>query len=192
MQALVETLLRQARLENRQEVVLTVVDVAALFRRVSEARTVQLAEKNITLHVMPTEVNVAAEPALLEQALGNLLDNAIDFTPESGRITLSAEVDRNTSPLRCWIPVVVFLTTRFHVFLNAFTLCLVQMGKKAAVWGWRSSVRSPVCLTAKSRCATCRKVACWPRFDFTVTSHSFKFFPHSLRILLPLQRRRLC
>ncbi|MCE2220692.1 two-component system sensor histidine kinase CreC, partial [Streptococcus thermophilus] len=39
MQALVETLLRQARLENRQEVVLTVVDVAALFRRVSEART---------------------------------------------------------------------------------------------------------------------------------------------------------
>lgn len=70
MQALVETLLRQARLENRQEVVLTVVDVAALFRRVSEARTVQLAEKNITLHVMPTEVNVAAEPALLEQALG--------------------------------------------------------------------------------------------------------------------------
>ena len=154
MQALVETLLRQARLENRQEVVLTAVDVAALFRRVSEARTVQLAEKNITLHVMPTEINVAAEPALLEQALGNLLDNAIDFTPESG--------------------------------------CRVQMGKKSAVWGWRLSVRSPVCLTAKSRCATCRKVACWPRFDFTVTSHSFKFFPHSLRILLSLQRRRLC
>lgn len=25
-----------------------------------------------------------------------------------------------------------------------------------------------------------------------ITSHSFKFFPHSLRILLPLQRRRLC
>ncbi|MFP1558078.1 hypothetical protein ACLB1T_16595 [Escherichia coli] len=107
--------------------------MAALFRRVSEARTVQLAEKNITLHVMPTEVNVAAEPALLEQALGNLLDNAIDFTPESGRITLSAEWIRNTSPLRCWIPVVVFLTTRCHVFLNAFTLCRVQMGKKAAV-----------------------------------------------------------
>ncbi|MGS3719819.1 two-component system sensor histidine kinase CreC [Escherichia coli] len=100
MQALVETLLRQARLENRQEVVLTVVDVAALFRRVSEARTVQLAEKNITLHVMPTEVNVAAEPALLEQALGNLLDNAIDFTPESGRITLSAEVDQEHVALK--------------------------------------------------------------------------------------------
>lgn len=72
MQALVETLLRQARLENRQEVVLTAVDVAALFRRVSEAHRA-VGRKNITLHVMPTEINVAAEPALLEQALGNLL-----------------------------------------------------------------------------------------------------------------------
>ncbi|MGK3383485.1 hypothetical protein [Escherichia coli] len=38
MQALVETLLRQARLENRQEVVLTAVDVAALFRRATNRR----------------------------------------------------------------------------------------------------------------------------------------------------------
>ncbi|STI19900.1 two-component system sensor kinase [Escherichia coli] len=53
MQALVETLLRQARLENRQEVVLTVVDVAALFRRVSEARTVQLAEKTSLYMLCP-------------------------------------------------------------------------------------------------------------------------------------------
>lgn len=65
-----------------------------------KARTVQLAEKNITLHVTPTEVNVAAEPALLDQALGNLLDNAIDFTPESGRITLSAEVDQEHVTLK--------------------------------------------------------------------------------------------
>lgn len=70
MQALVETLLRQARLENRQEVVLTAVDVAALFRRVSESAHRAVGRKNITLHVMPTEVNVASEPALLEQALG--------------------------------------------------------------------------------------------------------------------------
>lgn len=191
MQALVETLLRQARLENRQEVVLTAVDVAALFRRVSEARTVQLAEK-ITLHVTPTEVNVAAEPALLEQALGNLLDNAIDFTPESGCITLSAEVDQEHVTLKVLdtgsgIPDYALS----RIFERFYSLPRAN-GQKAAVWGWRSSVRSPVCLTAKSRCATCRKVACWPRFDFTVTSHSFKFFPHSLRILLPLQRRRLC
>ncbi|STI78047.1 two-component system sensor kinase [Escherichia coli] len=32
--------------------------------------------------------------------LGNLLDNAIDFTPESGRITLSAEVDQEHVTLK--------------------------------------------------------------------------------------------
>lgn len=60
------------------------------------------------------------------------------------------------------------------------------MGKKVAVWGWRSLVRSFVCLTAKLRCVTCRKVACWFRFDFIVILYSFKFFLYSFRILLLL------
>ncbi|GAB5074152.1 two-component system sensor histidine kinase CreC [Citrobacter sedlakii] len=98
MQVLVETLLRQARLENRQEITLSPVAVDALFARVSEARAIQLATKKIALEMMPSTLTVAAEPALLEQALGNLLDNAIDFTPEGGTITLSAraQADRVT------------------------------------------------------------------------------------------------
>ena len=90
MQALVETLLRQARLENRQDVTLTAVEVDTLFAQLKEARSVQLAAKNITLTILPSSLSVAADPALLEQALGNLLDNAIDFTPQDGTITLSA------------------------------------------------------------------------------------------------------
>lgn len=50
----------------------------------------QLAAKNITLTVVPSSLTVAADAALLEQALGNLLDNAIDFTLENGTIVLSA------------------------------------------------------------------------------------------------------
>ncbi|HCA7079504.1 TPA: two-component system sensor histidine kinase CreC [Citrobacter sedlakii] len=98
MQVLVETLLRQARLENRQEITLSPVAVDALFAHVSEARAIQLATKKIALEMMPSTLTVAAEPALLEQALGNLLDNAIDFTPEGGTITLSAraQADRVT------------------------------------------------------------------------------------------------
>lgn len=98
MQVLVETLLRQARLENRQEITLSPVAVDALFAHVSEARAIQLASKKIALEMMPSRLTVAAEPALLEQALGNLLDNAIDFTPEGGTITLSAraQADRVT------------------------------------------------------------------------------------------------
>ena len=87
---MVETLLRQARLENRQDITLTPVAVDALFAQLKEARSVQLAAKNITLTILPSSLSVAADPALLEQALGNLLDNAIDFTPQDGTIVLSA------------------------------------------------------------------------------------------------------
>lgn len=79
---------------------------------------------------MPTEVNVAAEPALLEQALGNLLDNAIDFTPESGRITLSAEVDQEHVALKVLDTGSGIPDYALSRILNAFTLCRVQWAKK--------------------------------------------------------------
>lgn len=94
MQVLVEMLLCQVRLENCQEVVLIVVDVVVLFCCVSEVCIVQLVEKKIILYVMFIEVNVVVELVLLEQVLGNLLDNVIDFIFESGCIMLSVEVDQ--------------------------------------------------------------------------------------------------
>lgn len=93
MQALVETLLRQARLENRQDIALTPVAVDPLLAQVGEARSIQLAAKNISLHISPSPFVVLADLALLEQALGNLLDNAIDFTPEQGEIFLKVDAD---------------------------------------------------------------------------------------------------
>lgn len=94
MQVLVEMLLCQVRLENCQEVVLIVVDVVVLFCCVGEVCIVQLVEKKIILYVMFIEVNVVVELVLLEQVLGNLLDNVIDFIFESGCIMLSVEVDQ--------------------------------------------------------------------------------------------------
>ncbi|EDN1991488.1 two-component system sensor histidine kinase CreC [Salmonella enterica] len=91
MQALVETLLRQARLENRQDIPLAPVAVDELFTQLSEARSIQLAAKKITLTLRPSSLVVVADAELLAQALGNVLDNAIDFTPENGVITLSAQ-----------------------------------------------------------------------------------------------------
>lgn len=91
MQALVETLLRQARLENRQEVALVPVDVDTLLLQIVEARSVQLTAKSIILNRIASSLSVEAEANLLAQALGNLLDNAIDFTPENGTITLTAQ-----------------------------------------------------------------------------------------------------
>ncbi|WP_336214098.1 two-component system sensor histidine kinase CreC [Enterobacter sp. P82] len=90
MQSLVEKLLAQARLENRVEIVPKSVDVDALFARLADARSTLLTAKNITLTCKSTALCVEGDAELLEQALGNLLDNAIDFTPEGGAVQLAA------------------------------------------------------------------------------------------------------
>jgi two-component system sensor histidine kinase CreC len=90
MQSLVEKLLEQARLENRVEITPDSVNIDALFTRLSTARAALLAAKNITLTWQNTLTAVEGDEDLLEQALGNLLDNALDFTPEGGSIELAA------------------------------------------------------------------------------------------------------
>ena len=90
MQSLVEKLLTQARLENRVEIVPVSVDIDTLFIRLADARSAVLTAKNITLTSQGASLCVAGDPELLEQALGNLLDNAIDFTPPGGAIALAA------------------------------------------------------------------------------------------------------
>ena len=76
MQLLVEKLLTQARLENRVEITPEVIRVNSLFTRLADARSALLSAKAIVLTIQPVPFNVEGDPDLLEQALGNLLDNA--------------------------------------------------------------------------------------------------------------------
>ncbi|HIC0775928.1 TPA: two-component system sensor histidine kinase CreC [Enterobacter ludwigii] len=91
MQSLVEKLLSQARLENRVEIEPVSVSVSTLFSRLADSRSAVITAKNIILTCQPTSLQVQGDPELLEQALGNLLDNAIDFTPQGGTLQLAAE-----------------------------------------------------------------------------------------------------
>lgn len=100
MQVLVEKLLSQAKLENRQEVVPTQIRLRELFSQLADERSVVLAAKNITLEQQDTDCVASADRGLLTQALGNLLDNAIDFTPAGGTIRLTALKEKDAVAIR--------------------------------------------------------------------------------------------
>lgn len=92
LQAIVERLLTLARVEARQEAgPLVPVAVTTLLTALVAAREPQWQARSLQLTLAaPAELSLTAERFLLEQAVGNLLDNAIDFAPVGSTIALSA------------------------------------------------------------------------------------------------------
>jgi two-component system sensor histidine kinase CreC len=70
----------------------TVVDLSMLCRQLAEDAAPRLQAAHLSLHCeLPGHANVQGDAFLLRQALDNLLDNAIAFSPEGGRIGLRLE-----------------------------------------------------------------------------------------------------
>ncbi len=67
---------------------LTAIDLRSHIERVIQGFEGRASEKNITLSVRGTKVNVTADPALLSRVIANLLSNAIKFTPEGGQVSI--------------------------------------------------------------------------------------------------------
>jgi signal transduction histidine kinase len=68
-------------------------DVAAVARAAADSVASRAEQSGIDLHlaIAETPLMVAAEQSRLQTVLGNLLDNALKFTPEGGSIILRAE-----------------------------------------------------------------------------------------------------
>ena len=93
MERLVKELLRLARLEAGQETVeLSPCDVDGLVRGIVADFEAMAQEKHQTLeaHVAPEAAVLVTDAAKLHDVLRNLVENAVNYTPEGGAITVRA------------------------------------------------------------------------------------------------------
>ncbi|MBK5413781.1 two-component system sensor histidine kinase CreC [Pseudomonas sp. TH31] len=93
MQQLIERLLNLAQVEQRQGLDERVeVPLAALVDELLDAQAARTESKQLRVEqAITSDLVWVGEPFLLRQALGNLLENALDFTPVQGVLRFSAE-----------------------------------------------------------------------------------------------------
>ncbi|WP_408599173.1 two-component system sensor histidine kinase CreC [Pseudomonas sp. PLMAX] len=93
MQQLIERLLNLAQVEQRQGLEARVeVPLAALVAELIDAQSARIEGSQLRVSQMiAADLMLRGEPFLLRQALGNLLENALDFTPAQGVMRFTAE-----------------------------------------------------------------------------------------------------
>jgi signal transduction histidine kinase len=103
MKGLIHDLLDVARLEAGGQLAmeLTVVNVVAVMNETEEAFAPQAVaqSKHLELDAPGAMPGVRADRGRLLQALANLVDNALKFTPEDGQVTLRARLEGRTVAL---------------------------------------------------------------------------------------------
>jgi signal transduction histidine kinase len=96
MSRLVNNLLDLGRIEIGVGLQVENIPVLDILERVTGAVQLQAGQKNIALNVeLPKDMPhaVEADGALLHQAVYNLVENAIKYTPEGGRVTIRTRAE---------------------------------------------------------------------------------------------------
>jgi two-component system sensor histidine kinase CreC len=97
----VDRLLELASIENRDTLRdVETFDLADLVDEVATSLAPQLRAKSQSLHQEVSSVSVRGERFLVRQAMANLVQNAIDFSPEEGSIDLAVARDGTDAVIR--------------------------------------------------------------------------------------------
>jgi two-component system sensor histidine kinase CreC len=94
---IVDRMLELARLENRREKPeMETVDLNGMVRTVVESHEPLLASKNVTMEIsVPDGSTLDGNAFLLHQALENLVQNAIEFSPTGGLVSVTVATERD-------------------------------------------------------------------------------------------------
>jgi two-component system phosphate regulon sensor histidine kinase PhoR len=99
MERLVKDLLRLARLDARQELLETArCDMKQIFSAVTAdlAPSIEAKRQHIALDVPPDARQVDGDPAKLHDIVRNLVENAVNYSPEDTEVRLGAAQDNGT------------------------------------------------------------------------------------------------
>lgn len=92
IQQLVDKMLIQARLESRVDLQLSPLEISHIVKQTFSGKEAQAVSRGIHLRLIGADSAILTGDALLlSQALTNLIDNALDFTPVGGEVTLRGQ-----------------------------------------------------------------------------------------------------
>jgi two-component system sensor histidine kinase CreC len=95
IQDIVDRMLELSELESQRTLQkMEIISFNTLIRTVLESKEPMLSQKSLNVNVQVGDgIEVQGDPFLLHQAIANLIQNAIDFSPVQGQITLTTQVD---------------------------------------------------------------------------------------------------
>lgn len=104
LQTLSDRLLSLAQLEKRRTLDdRQLLDVESVWTEVLERFEGRLTQRRIVLvRDLPDSLQFFGEQFLISQALSNLIENAVDFTPEGGEMRVSASTDGTQLSTELW------------------------------------------------------------------------------------------